>query len=51
MMQKQLKLFKDCESPCMVFAEVTGSIQGDPNTPLSKDLNYQMKIGKNLLIL
>ena len=29
--QAQLKLFKDCNSPCIVFAEVSGSIQGDPN--------------------
>jgi inosose dehydratase len=36
LMRQQLNLFKDCESPCMVFAEVTNSIQGDPNTPLSK---------------
>ena len=36
LMQKQLKLFKDCNSPCMVFAEVTDSVQGDPVTPLSK---------------
>ena len=36
LMRQQLKLFKDCNSPCMVFAEVTNSIQGDPNTPLSK---------------
>ena len=28
--QSQLKLFKDCNSPCIVFAEVSGSIQGDP---------------------
>ena len=35
-MQKQLKLFKDCSSPCVVFAEVTNSVQGDPITPLSK---------------
>ncbi len=35
-MQKQLKLFKECNSPCMVFAEVTNSIQGDPTKPLSK---------------
>ena len=32
-MQKQLKLFKDCNSPCMVFAEVTNSVQGDPVIP------------------
>ncbi len=36
LMQKQLKLFQDCKSPCMVFAEVTGSIQGDPKISLSK---------------
>jgi len=35
-MRHQLKLFKDCKSPCMVFAEITNSIQSDPNTPLSK---------------
>ncbi len=33
--QEQLKLFKDCNSPCMVFAEVSDSIQGDPNKKLS----------------
>ena len=36
LMKNQLKLFKDCNSPCMVFAEITNSVQGDPNTPLSK---------------
>ena len=36
LMRPQLSLFKDCNSPCMVFAEVTNSIQGDPKTPLSK---------------
>ena len=36
LMRPQLNLFKDCNSPCMVFAEVTNSIQGDPKTPLSK---------------
>tara|TARA_Y100001936_G_C16023107_1_gene640733 strand:+ start:432 stop:1355 length:924 start_codon:yes stop_codon:yes gene_type:complete len=33
--EKQLKLFKDCNAPCIVFAEVSGSIQGDPNRKLS----------------
>lgn len=33
--QDQLKLFKDCNAPCMVFAEVSGSIQGDPKRKLS----------------
>ena len=36
LMREQMNLFKDCKSPCMVFAEVTKSIQGDPNTPLSQ---------------
>ncbi len=33
--QEQLDLFKDCDAPCIVFAEVSGSIQGDPNRKLS----------------
>ena len=36
LMREQMDLFKDCQSPCMVFAEVTNSVQGDPKTPLSK---------------
>ena len=36
LLQKQLKLFQECKSPCMVFAEITNSIQGNPNIPLSK---------------
>ena len=36
LMRQQLNLFKDCDAPCMVFAEITDSIQGDPKTPLSK---------------
>ena len=36
LMREQIDLFKDCKSPCMVFAEVTDSVQGDPKTPLSK---------------
>ena len=36
LMREQMNLFKDCKSPCMVFAEITKSIQGDPNTPLSQ---------------
>ena len=36
LMREQMNLFKDCKSPCMVFAEVTNSIQGDPKTPLSR---------------
>ena len=34
-LQQQLKLFQDCKSPCIVFAEVSGSIQGDANRKLS----------------
>tara|TARA_B100001059_G_scaffold14606_1_gene11855 strand:- start:4659 stop:5558 length:900 start_codon:yes stop_codon:yes gene_type:complete len=36
LMREQMDLFKDCQSPCMVFAEVTNSVQGDPKKPLSK---------------
>ena len=36
LMKNQLNLFKDCKAPCMVFAEVTNSVQSDPKTPLSK---------------
>jgi inosose dehydratase len=36
LMRGQMDLFKDCRSPCMVFAEVTNSVQGDPKIPLSK---------------
>ncbi len=36
LMREQMDLFKDCKSPCMVFAEVTNSVQGNPKTPLSK---------------
>tara|TARA_Y200000002_G_scaffold295685_1_gene250178 strand:+ start:536 stop:1435 length:900 start_codon:yes stop_codon:yes gene_type:complete len=36
LMRQQLNLFKECKAPCMVFAEVTNSIQGDPKIPLSK---------------
>ena len=33
--QEQLKLFQDCKAPCIVFAEVSNSIAGDPRKPLS----------------
>ena len=36
LMKNQLNLFKDCKAPCMVFAEITNSVQGDPKTPLSQ---------------
>ena len=32
----QLDLFKDCNAPCIVFAEVTNSIHADEKKPLSK---------------
>ena len=35
LVQEQLKLFQDCKAPCIVFAEVSDSIAGDPNRPLS----------------
>ena len=34
-LRSQLNLFKDCNSPCIVFAEVSGSIQGDHKRKLS----------------
>ena len=34
--RSQLNLFKDCKAPCIVFAEVTNSIQGNEKKPLSK---------------
>tara|TARA_B100000427_G_scaffold2096_1_gene2057 strand:+ start:1381 stop:2280 length:900 start_codon:yes stop_codon:yes gene_type:complete len=35
LIQQQLKLFKDCKSPCIVFAEVSDSIAGDQSKKLS----------------
>ena len=35
LIQDQLKLFQDCKAPCIVFAEVSDSIAGDPKRPLS----------------
>ncbi len=35
LIQDQLKLFQDCNAPCIVFAEVSDSIAGDPKRPLS----------------
>jgi Sugar phosphate isomerases/epimerases len=35
LIKEQLKLFKACKAPCIVFAEVSGSIQADPNKKLS----------------
>ena len=36
LMRAQMNLFIDCKAPCMVFAEITNSVQGDPKTPLSQ---------------
>jgi len=36
LMKNQLDLFKLCNAPCMVFAEVSGSIQAQKKIPLSK---------------
>ncbi len=35
LIQDQLKLFQDCNAPCIVFAEVSDSIAGYPKRPLS----------------
>ena len=45
--QQQLKLFKDCNSPCIVFAEVSGSIQGDQNRKLSTRPKMDLDESKN----
>ena len=45
--QEQLKLFKDCNAPCIVFAEVFGSIQGDPNKKLSTRPKMDLEESKN----
>ena len=52
--QDQLNLFKDCKAPCIIFAEITDSIQGDEGKPLSKRpilknedwINYCKKINE-----
>ena len=59
LIQAQLKLFKDCNSPCMVFAEVSGSIQGYEDVPIPLLSNIggvvsaqhrDMGIGQSLLL-
>ena len=45
--QEQLKLFKDCKAPCIVFAEVSDSIQGDSNRKLSTRPQMQNDEWKN----
>ncbi|MDC0250092.1 myo-inosose-2 dehydratase [Candidatus Pelagibacter sp.] len=47
LMQDQLALFKDCNSPCMVFAEVSGSVQGDPNKRLSERPKMDLEESKS----
>ncbi len=48
----QLKLFQDCKAPCIVFAEIYESIQGNPNINLSKrpkmDLDESKKYYKKI---
>ena len=47
LIQDQLALFKDCNSPCMVFAEVSGSVQGDPNKRLSESPKMNLEESKS----
>jgi inosose dehydratase len=47
LIQDQLALFKDCNSPCMVFAEVSGSVQGDPNKKLSERPKMDLEESKS----
>ena len=45
-LQQQLKTFSRFKSPCLVFAEVSGSIQGDPNRKLSSRPQMDNENGK-----
>ena len=47
LIQDQLALFKDCNSPCMVFAEVSDSVQGDPNKRLSERPKMNLEESKS----
>jgi len=47
LIEEQLKLFKDCKAPCIVFAEVSGSIQGNPNRNLSTRPQMENEDWKN----
>ena len=47
LIQSQLALFKDCNSPCMVFAEVSGSVQGDPKKKLSERPQMDLEESKS----
>ena len=52
--RSQVNLFKDCKAPCIIFAEVTDSIQANEKKPLSKRpklekddwINYCKKINE-----
>ena len=44
--RSQLNLFKDCKAPCIVFAEVTDSIQGNEKNLFQKDLKWKKMIGQ-----
>ena len=47
LIQSQLALFKDCNSPCIVFAEVSGSVQGDPKKKLSERPQMDLEESKS----
>ena len=49
-LQQQLKLFQDCKSPCIVFAEVSGSIAGDQSKKLSLRPQMNNEEWKNFCI-
>ena len=49
LMRDQLNLFKDCNAPCIVFAEVTDSVQGDPRVPLSKRPKLNEQVWKKFI--
>ena len=48
--QEQLSLFKDCKAPCIVFAEVSDSIQGNPNRKLSTRPKMEKDEWKNFCL-
>ena len=49
LMRNQLNLFIDCNAPCMVFAEITNSVQGDPRIPLSKRPRLNEEVWKKFI--
>ena len=49
LIQDQLKLFKDCNSPCMVFAEVSGQFKEIQIENYLQDPKWILKSQKNIM--